>query len=167
MTCIASLTSAEKAFGPVRAVDGLSLAIGRGEVVALLGPNGAGKTTTISLLLGLVAPDRGGVELFGASPQRAVSRGRVGAVLQDGGMLEGVRVGELLAMLRSFYPAPMTVERALAVTQLQGLERRRTDRLSGGQVQRLRVAGALIGNPELLVLDEPTAAMDVEARHAF
>jgi ABC-2 type transport system ATP-binding protein len=116
---------------------GLSLAVGRGEVVALLGPNGAGKTTTISMLLGLVAPDRGAVELFGAPPQRAVSLGRVGAVLQDGGMLDGVRVGVLLAVLRSLYVAPITVERAL------------------------------IGNPELLVLDEPTAAMDVEARHAF
>jgi ABC-2 type transport system ATP-binding protein len=115
MTCIACLTGAEKSFGPVRAVDGLNLAVGRGEVVALLGPNGAGKTTTISLLLGLVAPDRGGVELFGAPPQRAVSQGRVGAVLQDGGMLDGVRVGELLAVLRSLYPAPMAVERAVAL----------------------------------------------------
>jgi ABC-2 type transport system ATP-binding protein len=167
MTCIASMTGVEKAFGSVRAVDGLGIAVEAGEVVALLGPNGAGKTTTISLLLGLVAPDSGTVELFGGPPQRAVSRGLVGAMLQDGGLLDGVRVGELLAMLRSLYPAPTTVERAMELAQLRGLERRRTERLSGGQLQRVRVACALIGNPELLVLDEPTAAMDVEARHRF
>jgi ABC-2 type transport system ATP-binding protein len=167
MTCIASLTGAEKSFGAVHAVNGLSLGIERGEVVALLGPNGAGKTTTISLLLGLLAPDRGGAELFGGPPRTAVCQGRVGAMLQDGGLLDGVRVGELLAMLQALYPAPMPVGRAVALAQLDGLEQRRTDRLSGGQSQRLRVACALIGNPELLVLDEPTAAMDVEARRAF
>jgi ABC-2 type transport system ATP-binding protein len=151
----------------VRAVDGVTVAIERGEVVALLGPNGAGKTTTISLLLGLLAPDRGEAQLFGAPPGVAVSQGRVGAMLQDGGLLDGVRVVELLTMLQSLYPAPMPVHRAVVLAQLEGLERRRTDRLSGGQSQRLRVACALIGNPELLVLDEPTAAMDVEARRAF
>jgi ABC-2 type transport system ATP-binding protein len=167
MTCIASLTGVAKSFGNVRAVDGITLAVEQGEIVALLGPNGAGKTTTISLLLGLVGPDRGEVALFGGPPRDAVGRGRVGAMLQDGGMLDGVRVGELLTMLRSLYPAPMTVEQAVNLAQLRGLERRRTDRLSGGQAQRLRVACALIGNPELLVLDEPTAAMDVEARRLF
>ncbi|HVM63569.1 MAG TPA: ABC transporter ATP-binding protein, partial [Acidimicrobiales bacterium] len=165
--CIASLTGAEKSFGAVRAVDGITLGVERGEVVALLGPNGAGKTTTISLLLGLLAPDRGGADLFGGPPRAAVRQGRVGAMLQDGGLLDGVRVAELLAMLHALYPAPMPVGRAVALAQLEGLERRRTDRLSGGQSQRLRVACALIGNPELLVLDEPTAAMDVEARRAF
>src|SRR5581483_1656601 len=167
MSCIASLTAVEKSFGTVRAVDGLTLAVAPGEIVALLGPNGAGKTTAISLLLGLLAPDRGEAALFGGPPRDAVSRGRVGAMLQDGGMLDGVRVGELLGALRSLYPAPMTVERAVNLAQLRGLERRRTDRLSGGQAQRLKVACALIGNPELIVLDEPTAAMDVEARRSF
>jgi ABC-2 type transport system ATP-binding protein len=96
-----------------------------------------------------------------------VAAGRVGAVLQDGGLLAGVAVDELLAMLRSLYPSPMTVERAVALAQLGGLERQRVDRLSGGERQRVRVAGALIGDPDLLVLDEPTVAMDVDARRSF
>ena len=167
MTPVVSLTDIEKSFGSVQAVDRLSLTVDAGEVVALLGPNGAGKTTTISILLGLLRVDRGTVELCGGPPEAAVAGGRVGAMLQDGGLMAGVRVDELLCMLHSTYPAPITVERAIALAQLDGLERRRVDRLSGGQTQRLRVACALIGNPELLVLDEPTAAMDVEARRAF
>jgi ABC-2 type transport system ATP-binding protein len=151
----------------VRAVDLLSLAVDAGDVVALLGPNGAGKTTTISILLGLLRADRGATELWGGPPDTAVSRGRVGAMLQDGGLMPGVRIDELLHMLCASYPAPMSAERAISLAQLDGLERRRVDRLSGGQTQRLRVACALIGDPELLVLDEPTAAMDVEARRSF
>jgi ABC-2 type transport system ATP-binding protein len=167
MTCIASLAGIEKSFGSVRALDGLTLSVEPGEVVALLGPNGAGKTTALSILLGLLSADRGTSALFGERPEVAVSQGRVGAMLQDGGLMAGVRIGELLAMLRSLYPAPRSVERAVALAQLDGLERRRVDRLSGGQTQRLRVAAALVGNPNLLVLDEPTAAMDVEARRSF
>ena len=156
-----------RSFGAVTAVNDLSLDIRRGETVALLGPNGAGKTTTISMLLGLLQPDRGRITVLGTDPGTAVSSGRVGAMLQDGGLLAGVRIRELLKMLRSQYAAPMTVERAVHLAQLGGLEDRFVDRLSGGQAQRLRVAVALIGNPELLVLDEPTAAMDVEARRTF
>jgi ABC-2 type transport system ATP-binding protein len=167
MTCVASLDEISKRYKAVSAVDGLSLSVDSGEVVALLGPNGAGKTTAISILLGLVDADAGTASLLGGPPQQAIAEGRVGAMLQDGGLMGGVRVAELLAMLRSLYPAPMSVERAVALAQLDGLEQRRTDRLSGGQAQRLRVACALIGNPDLLVLDEPTAAMDVEARRSF
>ena len=167
MTPVVSLTDIEKSFGAVRAVDHLSLAVDAGEVVALLGPNGAGKTTTISILLGLLRADRGVTELWGGRPDAAVSQGRVGAMLQDGGLMPGVRIDELLRMLRASYPAPMSVERAMALAQLDGLGRRQVDRLSGGQTQRLRVACALIGDPDLLVLDEPTAAMDVEARRSF
>jgi ABC-2 type transport system ATP-binding protein len=167
MTPVVSLTDIEKSFGAVRAVDDLSLAVDAGDVVALLGPNGAGKTTTISILLGLLRADGGTAELWGGRPDAAVAQGRVGAMLQDGGLMPGVRIDELLRMLRASYPAPMSVERAMALAQLDGLERRRVDRLSGGQTQRLRVACALIGDPELLVLDEPTAAMDVEARRSF
>jgi ABC-2 type transport system ATP-binding protein len=157
----------QKSFGTVRAVGGISLAVERGETVALLGPNGAGKTTTIALLLGLLAPDEGTVSLFGGNPHDAVAAGRIGAMLQDGGLLPGVRVGELLHMLAGLYPSPLPVPRVLAMAQIESIADRRVDRLSGGQSQRLRVAAALIGNPELLVLDEPTAALDVEARRAF
>jgi ABC-2 type transport system ATP-binding protein len=167
MTCVASLDGVFKAYGAVLAVDDLSLNVDRGEVVALLGPNGAGKTTAISILLGLLDADAGTALLLGGPPEQAIAQGEVGAMLQDGGLMAGVRVAELLGMLRSLYPEPMSLERAMSLAQLQGLEQRRTDRLSGGQIQRLRVACALIGDPDLLVLDEPTAAMDVEARRRF
>jgi ABC-2 type transport system ATP-binding protein len=161
------LADVAKSFGPVAAVDGLSLTVPTGSTVALLGPNGAGKTTTLSILLGLLAPDRGTVELLGQSPAAAVGAGRVGAMVQDGGLPTGARVGELLRMLSGLYRDPLPVEQVIVMAQLEGLERRRTDRLSGGQSQRLRVAVALIGDPDVLVIDEPTAAMDVEARRRF
>jgi ABC-2 type transport system ATP-binding protein len=154
-------------FGAVLAVDNLSLAVGHGETIALLGPNGAGKTTTISMLLGLSAPDSGTVEVFGSAPGSATAHANVGAMLQDGGMMPGVLVGELLAMVRSLYTAPLALGEAIDIAQLGGLEKRRVDRLSGGQSQRLRLAMALIGDPRLLILDEPTAAMDVETRRGF
>ncbi len=156
-----------RSYGAVLAVDDVSLSVGRGETVALLGPNGAGKTTTITMLLGLARPDRGTVTVLGVSPGEAVARGLLGAMLQDGGMMPGVQVGELLAMVRNLYSAPLSVQETIAVAQLDGLEKRRVDRLSGGQSQRLRLAMALVGDPELLILDEPTAAMDVEARRNF
>jgi ABC-2 type transport system ATP-binding protein len=161
------LDGVSRAFGSVRAVEDVSVAIERGATFALLGPNGAGKTTTIAMLLGLSHPDSGTIEVFGMPPAAAVAHGLVGAMLQDGGMMPGVLVGELLAMVRTLFPAPLSLEETIVVAQLQGLEKRRVDRLSGGQSQRLRLALALIGDPELLILDEPTAAMDVEARRNF
>jgi ABC-2 type transport system ATP-binding protein len=161
------LDGVSRSFGQVRAVDGVTMSVARGETVALLGPNGAGKTTTITMLLGLMRPDDGAITVLGTSPESAVARGLVGAMLQDGGMMPGVQVGELLAMVRTLFPAPLALAETITIAQLQGLERRRVDRLSGGQSQRLRLAMALIGDPELLVLDEPTAAMDVEARRNF
>ncbi|MGW0207218.1 ABC transporter ATP-binding protein [Streptomyces sp. NPDC003233] len=162
-----SFTGAVKTYGAVRAVDEVDLRIGRGETVALLGRNGAGKSTTIGLLLGLYEPDAGAVELFGAAPERSVRAGRVGAMLQDARPVPRVTVGELVTFLASCYPAPMPVARALELAGIADLAGSRVDRLSGGQVQRVRFALALGGNPVLLVLDEPTAALDVEARHAF
>ncbi|MET7362892.1 ABC transporter ATP-binding protein [Streptomyces sp. NPDC005562] len=158
---------AVKAFGPVRAVDGVDLEIRRGETVALLGRNGAGKSTTLSLLLGLNEPDAGTVRLFGRTPARAVTAGQVGAMLQEGRQVPRVTVRELVAFVAQTYPAPMPVDRALALAGIADLGGRRADRLSGGQSQRVRFAVALAGDPALLVLDEPTAALDVEARHAF
>jgi ABC-2 type transport system ATP-binding protein len=161
------LRGVSRSYGSVLAVDDLSVEIACGQTVALLGPNGAGKTTAITMLLGLARPDAGSIEVFGLTPAAAVARGLVGAMLQDGGMMPGVLVGELLGMVRTLFPAPLSLQETIAVAQLQGLEKRRVDRLSGGQSQRLRLAMALIGDPELLVLDEPTAAMDVEARRNF
>ncbi|MEU3981716.1 ABC transporter ATP-binding protein [Streptomyces sp. NPDC026672] len=162
-----SFTGAVKTYGAVRAVDGIDLEIRRGETVALLGRNGAGKSTTISLLLGLREPDAGRVELFGAEPGRSVRAGRVGAMLQEARAVPRVTVGELVGFVASRYPEPMPVERALELAGITDLTERRVTRLSGGQLQRVRFAMALAGNPALLVLDEPTAALDVEARHAF
>ncbi|MEU8968782.1 ABC transporter ATP-binding protein [Streptomyces monashensis] len=162
-----SFTGAVKTYGEVRAVDGIDLDIAPGETVALLGRNGAGKSTTIGLLLGLYEPDAGAVELFGAPPERSVRAGRVGAMLQEARPVPRVTVGELVAFVASRYPAPMPVARALELAGIADLAGRRVDRLSGGQVQRVRFAVALAGDPALLVLDEPTAALDVEARHAF
>ena len=165
--CAVRVQGVTRRFGPVLAVDNLSLTVEQGRTVALLGPNGAGKTTTISMLLGLSAPDAGSIEIFGAVPGSATAHASVGAMLQDGGMMPGVLVGELLAMVRSLYATPLALQEAVEIAQLGGLEKRRVDRLSGGESQRLRLAMALIGDPRLLVLDEPTAAMDVETRRGF
>lgn len=162
-----SFTGAVKTFGSVRAVDGIDLEMARGETVALLGRNGAGKSTAISLLLGLNEPDEGVVRLFGAAPEEAARAGRVGAMLQDGRPVPRVTVGELVGFVARTYPAPMPVVEALELAGIAELAGRRVDRLSGGQTQRVRFAVALIGNPALIVLDEPTAALDVEARYAF
>jgi len=157
-------------YGDHVALDHLDLAVAQGETVALLGPNGAGKSTTISLLLGLLRPHAGSVEVLGTSPRQAVAQGRVGAMLQTGsgsGLPSGVRVGSALQLVRRLYrrPAPfdLTVERA-GIGALLG---RPTHRLSGGQAQQVRFAVAIAGDPELVFLDEPTAAMDVESRRSF
>jgi ABC-2 type transport system ATP-binding protein len=119
------------------------------------------------LLLGLIQPDAGLVRLFGGPPAQAVAAGRVGAMLQDAGLPQGVRVAELIGLIRSLYPAPLSLADALRICDLDDVAGRRVERLSGGQRQRLRLALALAGNPELLVLDEPTAALDVQARRVF
>jgi ABC-2 type transport system ATP-binding protein len=153
--------------GPVHAVRGVDVAVRPGEAVALLGPNGAGKTTTVDMLLGLQKPDEGSVALFGGPPEHAVKAGRVGAMLQAGGVLRDLSVREHVAMMAALYPAPLGVDRTLSLAQLDGLGERRTEKLSGGETQRLRFAVALVSDPDLLVLDEPTVGMDVESRRAF
>ena len=162
-----SFTGAVKTFGSVRALQGVDLEMSQGETVALLGRNGAGKSTTISLLLGLDEPDEGSVRVFGAPPEQSVRAGRIGAVLQEGRAVPRVTVRELVSFVAGRYPDPMPVERALQLAGITELAGRRVDRLSGGQTQRVRFAVALAGNPSVIVLDEPTAALDVEARHAF
>jgi ABC-2 type transport system ATP-binding protein len=156
-----------KSYGPVNAVAGIDLDIVAGETVALLGPNGAGKSTAIDMLLGLTRPDAGEVAVFGRSPEQAVRAGLVGAMLQSGGLISEVSVRELLVLAASLYRKPMPVDEVLERADLTELADRRTTKLSGGQTQRVRFALALVPDPELLVLDEPTAAMDVESRRRF
>ena len=147
--------------GPVEAVRDVSVHVGAGETVALLGPNGAGKTTTVDLLLGLQDPYVGSVDVVGGPPQRAVSDGRIGAMLEGGGVLRDLTVRELLAMMAALFPRPLPVDETLELARLGALAERRTERLSGGETQRLRFAVALVSDPDLLVLDEPIAGMDV------
>ncbi|MEV6166191.1 ABC transporter ATP-binding protein [Streptomyces sp. NPDC052052] len=165
---VVDLAGAVKFFdNGVRAVAGLDLTVTRGEVVAVLGRNGAGKSTTIGLLLGLMEPSAGRVELFGGSPEQAVRDGRVGAMLQEGRPLTRVTVRELLSFTARRYPCPLRVTETLELAGLTQLADRRVDRLSSGQAQRVRFALAMAGAPELIVLDEPTAALDVASRRAF
>jgi len=153
--------------GPVQAVRAVDLSIGRGETVALLGRNGAGKSTTLDMLLGLTEPDTGAVSIFGAGPHEAIAAGEVGAMLQTGGLIRDLTVRELLEMMASLYARPLDVRELLVLTGLLGLADKRTQTLSGGQAQRVRLALALVSDPELLVLDEPTVGLDVEARREF
>lgn len=138
-----------------------------GEVVAFLGPNGAGKSTTIDMLLGLTQPDAGSVSLFGTDPVTAVRAGRVGAMLQSGALLPDVTVKALISTFASLHRHPMSVTEALGRAEITEIAGQKTTKLSGGQAQRVRYALALVPDPDLLVLDEPTVGMDVEVRRAF
>jgi ABC-2 type transport system ATP-binding protein len=153
--------------GLIEAVRGVDIEIAIGETVALLGPNGAGKSTTIDMLLGLLEPDAGQVSVFGRSPADAVAAGAVGAMLQTGSLIRDLTVRELIAMMAALYPQPLGVAEVLELTGTGEFASQRTQKLSGGQTQRVRAAVALVSNPELLVLDEPTVALDVEGRNAF
>jgi ABC-2 type transport system ATP-binding protein len=161
------LTEVAKSYGPVRALDRLDLEIPTATSVALLGPNGAGKTTAIGIMLGLLRPESGAVTLFGERPREAITKGRVGAMLQDAELMSGVKVGELLRFIRGLYPDPLDYDSTVRSTGLEQIVSRRTDRLSTGQAQRVSFALALIGNPQLMVLDEPTAGLDVRAQQVF
>jgi ABC-2 type transport system ATP-binding protein len=154
-------------YGSVRAVDGLSLTLRPGETVALLGPNGAGKSTTLDLLLGLKRPDSGTVRVFGTGPREAIVAGRVGAMLQTGGLMDEVTVAELVRLGAALHPRPHPVSEVLARAGITEIAGRKVDKLSGGQAQRVRFALATVGDSDLLVLDEPTTGMDVSARQAF
>lgn len=166
-TPVIQLSGLRKRFGAVTAVDGVDLTIRPGEVVALLGPNGAGKTTTVDLLLGLATPTDGEARLFGTDPRTAVVDGRVGAMLQGGALLPDVTVRDAVALVAAAHRHPMPVAEALRRARCTDIATRRVSKLSGGQLQRARFAVAVVSDPDLLVLDEPTAAMDVEARHVF
>ncbi len=161
------LSRLSKSYGGLRAVDSIDLSIPRGETVAVLGPNGAGKTTTLDMILGLSRPNSGSIALFGMPPARAIAAGQVGGMLQTGSLIEYLSVRELLTMIASLYPRPLQVDHVLRLTGAAEFADRRTNKLSGGQTQRVRFGIALIANTDLLVLDEPTAAIDVEGRREF
>jgi ABC-2 type transport system ATP-binding protein len=161
------LAGLRKSFGALVAVDGVDLSIRPGEVVALLGPNGAGKSTTIDLALGLARPSSGTAELFGGEPTKAIREGRVGAMLQGGALLPTLTVGECVALVAAAHRHPLSVAEALERARCTEIAKQRVSKLSGGQMQRARFAVAVVSDPDLLFLDEPTAAMDVEARRTF
>ncbi|MGW4399992.1 ABC transporter ATP-binding protein [Amycolatopsis nivea] len=167
MTEAFRLTGLVKQFKQVRAVDGVSVTVRRGEVVALLGPNGAGKSTTIDMLLGLASPDEGSVRVFGGAPRAALDSGRLAAMVQNGFLLRDVTPAELVELHRSMFENPLPVNEVYARAGIGEFAKRRCGKLSGGQLQRVRYALALTGDPELLILDEPTAALDVDARREF
>ncbi|MGW3354005.1 ABC transporter ATP-binding protein [Streptomyces bungoensis] len=156
-----------KTYGSTRAVDGLSLRLYPGQTVALLGPNGAGKSTTLDLLLGLKNADSGTVSVFGTSPREAIVAGRVGAMLQSGGLMDEVTVAELVKLACSLHPKPYRTADVLARAGIAQIADRKVNKLSGGQAQRVRFALATAGDSDLIVLDEPTTGMDVSARQAF
>lgn len=166
-TPVVGFDQVTKTYGSVRAVDGFSLRLYPGETVALLGPNGAGKSTTLDLLLGLKHADSGTVSLFGGSPREAITAGRVGAMLQSGGLMDGVTVAELVKLACSLHPRPYPVSDVLARAGIAQIAGRKVDKLSGGQAQRVRFALATAGDSDLIILDEPTTGMDVAARQAF
>lgn len=156
-----------KRYGAVTAVDDLSLTIRAGEVVALLGPNGAGKTTTIDMILGLSEATAGTVGVFGMSPRKAISLGSVSAVMQSGGLLKDYTVGETVRVTASLFHPSRPVEEVLERAGIAEIKDRLVGKCSGGQQQRLRFALALLPDPDLLILDEPTTGMDVEGRRDF
>jgi ABC-2 type transport system ATP-binding protein len=163
------LTNLHKRFrgATAPAVNGLSLTVAPGEIVAFLGPNGAGKTTTIDMLLGLLRPDRGEVALFGRDPGEVVAAGRVSAVLQSGGLLKDLTVAETVRMIGALFGSPRPAEEVLTRAGIADIADRTVGKCSGGQQQRLRFALALLPDPDLIVLDEPTTGMDVEGRREF
>jgi ABC-2 type transport system ATP-binding protein len=161
------LQDVDRSFGSVRAVDGISFGLELGKVAALLGPNGAGKTTTLDMILGLSRPDRGSVSALGMSPRAAVERGLVAAVLQVGGLLKDLTVRETVRLTSTLFARSRPVDEVLERAGIATIADRLVGRCSGGEQQRLRFALALLPDPALMVLDEPTAGMDVEGRHDF
>ena len=158
------LNGVHKRFGSVEAVKGIELNVASGEIVAFLGPNGAGKTTTIDMVLGLSQPTVGRVSVFGMQPRQAIARGLVSAVMQTGGLLKDLTVEETARYTASLFAHTEPVDEVLHRAGIAAIAERKVGKCSGGEQQRLRFAMALLSDPELLILDEPTTGMDVEGR---
>jgi ABC-2 type transport system ATP-binding protein len=164
---VVSFENVRKHYGQIKAVDGLTMDLRPGETVAFLGPNGAGKSTSLDMLLNLRKPTSGTIRMFGSDPYHAIKSGRVGAMLQSGGLMPEVTVRELVGLVTGFHPRPLPVDQTLRRAGIASFADQRVDKLSGGQTQRVRFALAIVGESDLIVLDEPTTAMDVETRQAF
>jgi ABC-2 type transport system ATP-binding protein len=167
MESVVEVRDASKFFGRTHALEGVSLSIAGGEVVALLGPNGAGKTTLVSLVLGLRKPTSGDVKIFGLDARDRHARSRTGVMLQETGLPQFLRVGEVVDLFRSYYPHPLGRDAVIAIAGLTEKSKSMIATLSGGQQQRLYFALAICGDPDALFLDEPTVGLDVEARRNF
>ena len=161
------LNGVHKRFGSVAAVKSIELNVASGEIVAFLGPNGAGKTTTIDIILGLSQPTAGRVTVFGMQPRQAIARGLVSAVMQTGGLLKDLTVEETARYTASLFAHTEPVHEVLHRAGIASIAERKVGKCSGGEQQRLRFAMALLSDPELLILDEPTTGMDVEGRRSF
>jgi ABC-2 type transport system ATP-binding protein len=165
---VASLTRITKRYANgVVALDGLSLTLRRGEIVALLGPNGAGKSTAVKLMMGLSSPTSGTVSIFGDDPRNTAARLRTGVMFQVGRAPEMLRVREHINIFRGYYPLPMPYADIIKAAALEGIEERFFGELSGGQKQRVLFGIALAGDPDLIFLDEPTVGLDIESRRAM
>jgi ABC-2 type transport system ATP-binding protein len=162
-----SLSGVTKSFGDVHAVRGIDLELEQGEIVAFLGPNGAGKTTTIDMMLGLSRPTTGKVAVLGMEPRQAIARGLVSAVMQTGGLIKDLSVRETVQYTASLFADTRPVDEVLDNAGITGIADRKVAKCSGGEQQRLRFAMALLPDPALLLLDEPTTGMDVEGRRTF
>ena len=162
-----SIDGVTKKFGAFTAVDDLSLEIQPGEVVAFLGPNGAGKTTTVDMLLGLSQPSSGSVTVLGKRPREAIALGQVSAVMQTGGLLKDFTIRETVELTSSLFRPARPVDEVLERAGISDIADRLVGKASGGQQQRLRFALALLPDPDLLILDEPTTGMDVQGRRDF
>ena len=161
------LQNLTKRYGAVTAVNDLTLKVAPGEIVAFLGPNGAGKTTTIDMMLGLARPNAGTVSIYGRTPAESIARGEIAAVMQTGGLLKDFTVAETVRYTASLYPHARPTDEVLDRAGIRGIADRSVGKCSGGEQQRLRFAMALLSDPRLLILDEPTTGMDVEGRREF
>ncbi|MDO5678473.1 MAG: ABC transporter ATP-binding protein, partial [Propionibacteriaceae bacterium] len=166
-TAAIQLTGLTKTYGSLTAVDRLDLDVPAGQILAMLGPNGAGKSTTTEMIIGLTQPDAGSAKVFGLEPTTAVRAGRTGAMLQNGALLADTSVLRLLKMMHGVHARPLPLAEVIDLADVSKFLKTSTAKLSGGQAQRVRFALAIMGNPQLIILDEPTVGLDVDARRRF
>ncbi|MNC01092.1 Daunorubicin/doxorubicin resistance ATP-binding protein DrrA [compost metagenome] len=168
MDNIIEMHGVSKIYKDKKAVDNITFNIAKGSITAILGPNGAGKTTALGMLLGLIEPTEGTVELFGHHPKDKAVREKTGAMLQEVSVMDRLKVREIIDLIRSYYPKPMDMEFLIKATGLAPADLNRyAEKLSGGQKRSLGFALALAGNPELIFFDEPTVGLDITSRRRF